>query len=828
MLVIFLQPAVRANNIAITDTCLANYDYAQDPANPLKIQFTDKSIGQIYNYYWDFGDGFYSEEMNPFHVFADSGTYYVCLTINSESKGCTDTHCDSITVPVPADCFTSFSAINDDEYPFKVFFTSFPGVDVESLFWTFGDGGTSIEWNPVHIYSDTGTYLVSLHAFNHHNPTQCNYYYRDEVEVKIDPCISDFHYTQDPYNPRKFNFYTLSTGNTNSLFWTFGDGRSSSLPNPEHIYADTGVFNVCLRISNYLFPDYCTDSICKTVTAKILPCKADFTYSIDSLYPLKVNFQNRTIGAPSIFQWSFGDGNTSYEINPNHNYPSSGDYSPCLFVYNSLYPEYCQDTNCDMINIPVVECVADFHYQLDSLAPLEVRFISDNSGIPDSYYWEFGDGGFSYQANPVHLFPDTGIYKVVLHIVNSGYPELCDDVETKLINLKLTHSPLAAFTYRFDSLNISPNIFKFTDISKTHLPVYWHWEFGDGSTTSTQHPVHQYAPLQNYKVCMTVTDFIPPFFLLPRTVCKTIQTHAYYDLGGSIFDSQYPINNPNNEGDTAYVELFRIYPNDILIPLKTGYFHHLGYYWFSPVLGGDYLVRAELTPTSRQAGKFFPTYALNKVQWEQANPVHLNQNIFDANVRLLAKPNIGTGPGSISGIVVVVPNPQASIGKPMMDVNLLLFNNHQQLLDFRKSGKDGRFSFDKLPLGTYVVIPDYPGHFYTTDTAVLNISNPIKSNILLKIWQNNLGTGISDPIRPPRISIYPNPASDLLILETERPSETRRVIEIYNTSGQMIKTGILERSAYSLIIDISGFPDGMYFIRMLQNNEIQSLKFIKN
>lgn len=811
------------------DTCRAYYDYVQDPANPLKIAFTDRSQGSIFSYWWDFGDGTFSEEQNPVHLFPDSSTYQVCLTINAPQKfGCTDTHCDSIQVPVPSNCFTTFTALNDDEYPFKVFFTSYPGPDVESLKWTFGDGTTSTEWNPVHIYSDTGFYMVTLRAFNHHNPLQCNYLYRDSVRVEIDPCISDFHYTQDPYNPRKFNFYNLAAGPLNAYLWTFGDGRSSSLPNPQHIFADTGVFNVCLRVGNYLFKDYCFDSICKPVTANVVPCMAEFTYTVDSLYPLKVKFQNRSLGAPDIFQWSFGDGNFSNEVNPNHNYLTTGSYNPCLYIYNTMFPEYCRDTVCNEINLPSIECSANFHYVLDSLNPLQVKFFADVTGVPDLYYWDFGDGLYSSSPNPLHLFPDTGDYKVVLHIINSGYPELCDDVATKMIRLRMLHNPHAAFTYQFDSLNISPNVFNFTDISNTNQPVYWHWDFGDGNTSSTQNPVHHFAPLQNYKVCMTVTDFIPPFFLLPRTACRNIQSFAYYDLGGSIFDGQYPINNPVNEGDTATVKLYRKYDNNIMVPLKSGNFHHLGYYWFSQVLGGEYVVKAELTSRSNQNGKFFPTYAYNKTQWQTANPIILDQNKFDAHVRLVPKPNIGSGPCSISGIAVEVSHPQAIIGKPAMDATVLLFNFNNQLLDYYITKKDGLFQFQKLPYGNYYVVPDVPGRFFNTDSAYLTPTNLSKNNVLLKLWQYVVGTGINQLSKDESIRVFPNPANENITLLFDIPVIGEQTIQVYNPAGQMLVKESIKTGQNQITVDISKLSGGIYFVRVIHNGNPRVLKFIKN
>lgn len=795
--------------------CKANFDYFQDESHPLAIQFVDISTG-VYSWWeWEFGDGQISNLQNPLHTYQNPGIYEICLTISSPTKECLDTYCMKILVPVPGNCHTTFTWEQAPEFPFAVSFFSQPGPDVEFFAWDFGDGQTSDLANPFHTYSDTGVFIVSLTATNHHNPVNCNSVYFDTVIVRVDPCVSSFMMIPSPLNPMEVSFIATPAGTVNSYYWDFGDGRTSMEPNPVHTFTDTGYYEVCLTVSNYYYTLFCSHTSCQTLKISIDRCLADFFYEQDSVYPLKYKFFNTSVGVLSGFLWDFGDGQTSTEVNPLHSYNAPGDYTVWLKASNVLYPEHCNDSVSKMLSTGSLECTAEISWTGDSLRPLDIKFFSVTSGHPDFLQWDFGDGTASYEPHPFHTFPDTGIYQVKLVVLNTAYSNYCYHEAVLNLDIKIRHKPVADFEIRFDSLSSIPNLFHFRDRSKGNKIQAWQWAFGDGTGSTAQNPSHMYPPMQWFTVCLTIADFLPPKYTLTAKKCKPLQSKSYFDLGGSVFDGTFPINNPQHKGDTALVTLYRVYPGPFVLPVRSGKFHKLGYYWFSPVLSGEYIVKAELTPGSAQAGRYFPTYAIRSVLWQNADPVSLYGDLFDADIKLVAKPNIGTGPCSIRGRVIHTSDPTTLNGEPASQTPVFLTDDLYRFLDFTLSDSLGVFSFLNLPYGTYYLIPDASGLFYTQDTAILSSQAPVTDDILLKIWQNASLSIENLPVNA-LLQVNPNPAGNEITVKYHLPAACRVFFEMINLNGQTITRFDYEGRAgvNCFTHDISRLSAGVYILKM--------------
>ncbi|WP_161598262.1 PKD domain-containing protein [Maribacter flavus] len=149
-------------------TAIATSDVSEGLA-PLDVSFTgDGSIDDsgITEYLWDFGDGVISAEANPVHTFVAAGNYNVVLTV-TDAGGLTDEDSLTITVTGANDNPTAVatSDISEGEAPLEVSFTGDGSTDdlgVTEYLWDFGDGVTSTEANPVHIFDTAGTFDVLL------------------------------------------------------------------------------------------------------------------------------------------------------------------------------------------------------------------------------------------------------------------------------------------------------------------------------------------------------------------------------------------------------------------------------------------------------------------------------------------------------------------------------------------------------------------------------------------------------------------------------------------------------------------------------------------
>jgi PKD repeat protein len=131
---------------------------------PLEVEFTDQSEGDVTSWDWDFGDGNNSSEQDPTHTYTAAGSYTVSLTVEGPDGEATETKTNYITVtgeeePPVAD----FSADETSgEAPLTVNFTDLSTGDITSYDWDFGDGNGSTDASPSHVYSAAGTYTVSL------------------------------------------------------------------------------------------------------------------------------------------------------------------------------------------------------------------------------------------------------------------------------------------------------------------------------------------------------------------------------------------------------------------------------------------------------------------------------------------------------------------------------------------------------------------------------------------------------------------------------------------------------------------------------------------
>jgi len=142
-------------------------------------------------------------------------------------------------------------------------------------------------------------------------------------------------------------------------------------------------------------------------------------------------------------------------------------------------------------------CQAGFTFSVNNNV---VTFTNTSTGaIQPTYYWNFGDGNYDWQTNPVHTYLYNGTYAVCLSMWDSlsmCQSTFCDSVV-------IANAPPvpcnAYFSYGFQG-----NTFYFSDQSTGGPFVSWNWNFGDGNNSSLQNPSHSYANTGFYNVCLTV------------------------------------------------------------------------------------------------------------------------------------------------------------------------------------------------------------------------------------------------------------------------------------------------------------------------------------
>lgn len=135
--------------------------------------------------------------------------------------------------------------------------------------------------------------------------------------------------------------------------------------------------------------------------------------------PLTVQFMDTSLGGPTAWNWNFGDGSTSSERSPTHTYLRTGSYDVILTVYNLT--DSVSKTKANFVNVDSATVRALFKYAYpDANNTLLVNFtdMSKGTGI-DAWEWNFGDGGYSFEQNPSHIYAKHGFYVVSLKAANS-------------------------------------------------------------------------------------------------------------------------------------------------------------------------------------------------------------------------------------------------------------------------------------------------------------------------------------------------------------------------------------------------------------------------
>ena len=278
--------------------------------------------------------------------------------------------------------------------------------------------------------------------------------------------------------------------------WDFGDGNFSTQPNPTHTYTSAGVYTVQLIASDTLI---CSSSDTTTILVSVIDSLfAEFAAepSAEGCAPFTVTF-SRSTPAGGVFQWDFGDGNTSTDPDPSHTYSSAGTYQVGLIAADT---SGCGIVDTSYLTIVVHQppnLIAD---QLpnppEGCAPLNVHFLNSSTpGYP--YQWNFDDGGASSLTSPTHTFTSPGSYQVRLIVLDTGFCQAHDTAYSTVVVY-----PVAKAAFTFSPLKPNPDTaVSFTNHS-TNASSYL-WDFGDGSTSMQVNPEHSYDEPGEYLVCLT-------------------------------------------------------------------------------------------------------------------------------------------------------------------------------------------------------------------------------------------------------------------------------------------------------------------------------------
>jgi len=170
---------------------------------PLTVNFTDQSTNTPTSWQWDFGDGNSSTQQSPSHTYQNFGDYTVGLTVTNNIGTDTEVKNNYINVtgnePVAAFTANPTSGIA----PLTVNFTDQSTNTPTSWQWDFGDGNSSTQQNPSHIYQNVVNYTVELTVTNNYgSDSEVKNNYINVTSGGGDPCPG---YETVPYEGQVYN-----------------------------------------------------------------------------------------------------------------------------------------------------------------------------------------------------------------------------------------------------------------------------------------------------------------------------------------------------------------------------------------------------------------------------------------------------------------------------------------------------------------------------------------------------------------------------------------------------------------------------------------------
>ena len=485
---------------------------------PVSINFQNTSVGTgTLSYNWIFGDGGTSTQVNPTHVYSTSGVYTVRL-IATNVNGCRDTITKVNVITVgnaqtrftspDSVCMTTNITINNTSTPVPA-----------SVSWDFGDGTTSTVLSPIKSYAAPGIYPIKLVC----NYGSCKDSVTRNITVLPKP-VSGF--TASPIAacqaPLTVNFTNTSTDAITYL-WNFGDGTTSTLPDPTHTYTALGSYTVRLTTTNAVG---CTNQLVRTQYIKVLPPQASINnLPQEGCAPFSWTFTSAATTSEAIasYEWDFGDGTTSTQESPTHIF-GEGTFNITLIITTV---SGCRDTVVVPAGIRAgIPPEANFSATpREVCAEMAVAFTDLTTGTVTEWLWDFGDGGTSPLQNPNHTYTDTGYFTVQLISFNNGCPDTLVMVDYIHVN-----PPIAIYSTASNCSD--PFTRTFTD--RSIGADEWHWDFGDGTTSTIPSPVHTYLTPGTYTVSLVVRNWASGCEYTKTTTVQIISEHANFTANDTV------------------------------------------------------------------------------------------------------------------------------------------------------------------------------------------------------------------------------------------------------------------------------------------------------
>ena len=365
--------------------------------------------------------------------------------------------------------------------------------------WDFGDGTNDSGPRVQHIWSQPGTYQVTLVIDREDGASDSTAALIEVVpeETLLEP-TADFTFSESRVAVGEaVRFVDVTAGEVTEREWNFGDGTGSSEVEVSKSWPKPGPYTVTLTVANEAGAD--SASVTIIVVETLEPPNAVIEVSATEVEVGEpVRLRSVSTGDISRLVWDLGDGDVASAADVVHTYGSEGSYTVTLTVANSA------GSDTASVRIDVIETSLPPEARIAALPPIieagrAVALSSTSLNSPQSLQWEFGDGTTSTGTPVTHTWADAGTYVVTLTATNDSGS---DSTTVTVVVLPYLPPPIASFTPPASIRAGTPAEFVDTSVNGTTFS----WNFGDGGTAATASAIHTFAAAGDYDVSFTVTN----------------------------------------------------------------------------------------------------------------------------------------------------------------------------------------------------------------------------------------------------------------------------------------------------------------------------------
>jgi gliding motility-associated-like protein len=466
---------------------------------PLTVNFTSV-LNNVQTVLWHFGDGGTSTLQNPVYTYNDTGVYDVML-VGTDPTSCNISDTAYLQVIVRDDSLvTNFLPdVNIDCINNTVSFQSV-NAPTTAYQWNFGDNTTSTLSAVTHAYQNAGTYDVTLVVTD---PTRCDLV-DSFTSVIVIPATLNMDIQATDTNgcvPLTVGFNNNGTTPNTSFVWSFGDGDSSTLAAPVHLYDMAGSFDVRVFIFDSTSCNK-VDSAFARITAIDSYADADFTvvrqfFECDSVL---VTLSSSYTGEDSEL-WDFGDGTTSSANPVSHMYRGKVTDTIIHYIYDADKICKARDTAMMIISLEPLDISITIP-DTGGCVPFDATFIGHTVLLSTDFFWNFGDNATAAGDTVQHTYNTTGIFTVQLIGADSN---ACVSNDTAFATVVVIDDRVTA-DFTITTLNNCDSLLSLQlDNTSTNALEYL-WTFSDSTTDNTMSPAKQFSLPGTYTITLYATD----------------------------------------------------------------------------------------------------------------------------------------------------------------------------------------------------------------------------------------------------------------------------------------------------------------------------------